>query len=349
MSVGGIVIGGESPIAIQSMTNTPSSDFDATLDQVRRLESAGCDIVRIAVPDVACAAVFDHIKRRGVKVPLVADVHFDYRIAVECAASGADKIRINPGNIGSRDRIKAVADACRAKGIPIRVGVNSGSLQKDILAKFGGVTPQALAESALENARELERVDFNDIVIAVKSSDVAAMIRANEIVAEACDYPIHIGVTEAGTPTRGVIKSAIGISSLLMCGVGDTVRVSLTADPVREVEAARAILEYSGAAPAPMIEIVSCPTCGRTCIDLIGVANEFEEKIAGYRPSRPIKVAVMGCAVNGPGEAREADVGLAGGKGKALIFKHGEPAYTVPAEKAVDALIEEVKNITGAG
>ena len=346
ITVGSVKIGADNAVSVQSMTNTKTSDFAATLAQVKALAVAGCDIVRIAVPDAECAGIFDYLKTNGVSVPLVADVHFDYKIAVRCAESGADKIRINPGNIGSSDRVKAVADACRARRIPIRVGVNSGSLQKDILEKFGGVTPRALAESAMRNAQELERFDFDDIVIAVKSSNVLAMIEANEIIADACDYPIHLGVTEAGSPSRGVIKSSIGISSLLLRGIGDTVRVSLTADPLKEVEAARAILEYCGRAEKSMIEVVSCPTCGRTSIDLIATVNDFEEKVKGIELKKPIKVAIMGCAVNGPGEAREADVGLAGGDGKALIFKNGEPAFTVSIEKAVDSLIEEIKALS---
>lgn len=345
VKIGSVKIGGGNPIAVQSMTNTKTSDFEATFKQVRSLSEAGCDIVRIAVPQIECAPIFSYIKEKGIDTPLVADIHFDYKIALACVDCGVDKIRINPGNIGADDRIKAVADACAAHGIPIRVGVNSGSLEKKVLEEHGEVNAEALAESALDNIRLLERFGYEDIVVAAKSSDVPTMLTVNEILAEQCECPIHLGVTEAGSPSRGIIKSSVGIGSLLTRGIGDTIRVSLTADPIEEVRAAKAILEYCGLAENDGIEVVSCPTCGRTNIDLIGLVSEFERRIPEIKRKGALKVALMGCVVNGPGEAREADIGIAGGIGEALIFKHGEPLYKVSDSHAVDALIDEINRM----
>ncbi len=344
--VGEILLGGGNPIPVQSMTNTDTHDVAATLAQVRALAAAGCEIVRLAVPDLAAAETFSALKRAGVTVPLVADIHFDYRIALAAIEAGADKIRINPGNIGSRDRVLSVASAARERGIPIRIGVNSGSLEKSILEKYGAPTPEALAESALYHASLLEDVGFEDIVISVKASDVAGMIRANRILAEKTDYPLHLGVTEAGGLRAGMIKSAVGIGSLLADGIGDTIRVSLTADPVHEVPAARDILASLGLDPTRRLDIVSCPTCGRTKIDLIPLLAEFEECLdrEGLR-SLPLKVAFMGCAVNGPGEAREADIGIAGGDGEALLFRHGEIIGKYPASEIVKVLVSAIKQL----
>ena len=296
------------------MLNVPSTDVEGSVRQAKALEAAGCELIRAAVPDQAAVRLIAALKE-AVSVPIVADIHFDYRLALESAAAGVDKIRINPGNIGDDSRVKAVADACRTRGIPIRVGVNSGSVEKEILAKYGGPTPEALVESALYHASLLERFDFHDIVLSLKSSTVDSTIRAYELCAARCDYPLHLGVTEAGTARMGLIKSAIGIGSLLQRGIGDTIRVSLTADPVEEVRAGQDILRALGLRPGP--QLVSCPTCGRTRIDLISIANEVERRLASCRKN--IKVAVMGCVVNGPGEAREADVGIAGGKGEGLL------------------------------
>lgn len=344
--VGGLPLGGGSPILVQSMTNTDTHDVAATLAQVRALEAAGCDIVRLAVPDLAAAETFSALKEAGVTVPLVADIHFDYRIALASIEAGADKIRINPGNIGSRERVLAVARAAGARGVPIRIGVNSGSLEKSILERHGAPTPEALAESALYHASLLEEVGFSDIVISVKASDVAGMIRANRILAEKTDYPLHLGVTEAGGLRAGRIKSAVGIGALLADGIGDTVRVSLTADPVHEVPAARDILASLGLDPTRRLDVVSCPTCGRTKIDLIPLLSEFEARLdkEGLR-SLPIKVAFMGCAVNGPGEAREADIGIAGGDGEALLFRRGEIIGKYPASEIVSVLISAIKRL----
>lgn len=344
--VGHLTLGGASPILVQSMTNTDTHDAKKTLEQVRALERAGCDVVRLAVPDLAAAETFRILKREGVGVPLVADIHFDYRIALAAIEAGADKIRLNPGNIGSRERILAVADAARERGLPIRIGVNSGSLQKHILAKHGAPTGEALAESALCHAQLLEEVGFSDIVISVKASDVRGMIEANRILARETDYPLHLGVTEAGGLRTGMIKSAVGIGALLADGIGDTVRVSLTADPVNEVPAARDILASLGLDPSRRLDIVSCPTCGRTRIDLIPLLSEFEDRLdrEGLR-SLPIKVAFMGCAVNGPGEAREADIGIAGGDGEALLFRHGETVGKYPAAEIVGVLVDAIREM----
>lgn len=344
--VGSVRIGGSNPVAVQSMTNTRG--FEATLAQMQALEAAGCDIIRMAVPDMETAETLYKLKNAGIGMPIVADIHFDYRLAIAAADAGADKIRINPGNIGSAERTRAVAQKCREKGIAIRVGVNSGSLDKEKLAKFGGVTPEALAESALENVRLLEACDFTDVVIAVKSSSPYKMAAANRIVAEAVDYPIHLGVTEAGTASLGAVKGAAGIGGLLLTGVGDTLRVSLTADPVEEVKAGIAILKACGFYEKNTVELVSCPTCGRTKINLIPIAEEFERRAAGLRLSRPVKAAVMGCVVNGPGEAADADVGIAGGDGEAVLFSHGKIIRKIPESGIVDALLDEVKKIGGA-
>ena len=344
ITVGNVKIGGGSPIVIQSMANTDPHDIEATFRQVMALAEAGCEVVRLAVPDEQSAGVFRELKARGVKVPLVADIHFDYRIALAAAAAGADKIRINPGNIGSRERTKAVVDACRERKIPIRIGVNSGSVEREILEKYGAPTAEALAESALLHARILEELDFYDIALSVKSSDVMTTVAANRILAKKTDYPLHLGVTEAGARERGRIKSSIGIGTLLAEGIGDTVRVSLTENPIEEVEAARQILSVLGLTNRGGMEIVSCPTCGRTKIDLIGLSEEFERRAkAEGLFSMNIKVAVMGCAVNGPGEAREADIGIAGGNGDGLIFKQGKTVKRVPEERLIDELIQEIK------
>lgn len=340
VNIGNVTIGGGSPIAVQSMLNVPAGDVAGSVAQARALEAAGCDIIRAAVPDREAVRLVPAIKA-AVSVPLVADIHFDYRIALDCVAAGVDKIRLNPGNIGGEDRVKQVADACRAAGVPIRIGVNSGSLEKHILAKYGAPTPQALVDSALYHARLLEKFDFTDIVVSIKSSHVPTMIEAYRLAAEQLGCPLHLGVTEAGTARMGLIKSAVGIGSLLCDGIGDTIRVSLTADPVEEVRAARDILKAVGRGRGP--EIVSCPTCGRTKIDLISLAGRVEEALAGCR--KDIKVAVMGCVVNGPGEAREADIGIAGGNGEALLFKKGAPVGKYPEDRIVDVLLEEIEKL----
>ena len=342
--VGGLTIGGTSPIPVQSMTNTDPRDREATLRQVRALVAAGCDIVRLAVPDAGAAAIFSYLKEQGVTVPLVADIHFDHKLALESVAAGADKIRINPGNVGSREKVAEVVRACRSAGVPIRIGVNGGSLEKMLLAKYGAPTAEAVAESALGHARILESLDFYDTVISVKSSDVRTMIEANRILAQKTDYPLHLGVTEAGGLGRGVVKGAVGIGTLLAEGIGDTVRVSLTADPVEEVRAAREILSALALDPKAGIEVISCPTCGRTKIDLIPLLAEFEKGLdeRGLR-GKKLKVAFMGCAVNGPGEAREADLGIAGGDGEALLFRRGETVAKYKADKIVGILLDEIE------
>ncbi len=344
VSVGRIAIGGDAPLSIQSMTNTDTHNIAATLKQVRALEAAGCDIVRLAIPDLEAAETLAALKDAGVKVPLVADIHFDYRIALRCAALGVDKIRINPGNIGSDERVREVVAACRDAGIPIRIGVNSGSLEKKILEKHGAPTPEALCESALYHAGLLERFGFSDIVISIKTTNVPDMIAANRRLAELCPYPLHLGVTEAGLYERGLVRSAIGIGALLCDGIGDTLRVSLTDDPVAEVAAAKKILNAADIEGVRGMNIISCPTCGRTKVDLIGLASEFE-KAAGREGllDLPIDVALMGCAVNGPGEAREADIGIAGGVGEALLFEKGEIICKLPEDRVVEALIARIK------
>lgn len=340
LNVGGVAIGGGSPISIQSMLNVPAADVVGNVRQARELETAGCEILRVAIPNRQSVRLIPAIKE-ATTIPLVADIHFDYRLALESVEAGIDKIRINPGNIGSDDRVKAVADACRSHGVPIRIGVNSGSLEKEILAKHGGPTAEALCESAMYHASLLEKYDFNDIVLSMKSSRVDTMIEAYELASQACDYPLHLGVTEAGTERMGLIKSAIGIGSLLQRGVGDTIRVSLTADPVREIVAAMDILRALNLRSG--VQMVSCPTCGRTNIDLIAIAGEVERRLASCK--KPITVAVMGCAVNGPGEAREADIGIAGGNGVGLIFKKGEIVRRVPEDRLVDSLMEEIESL----
>lgn len=344
VKVGGIGIGGNNRISIQSMTNTDTHDLEATYNQVRRLEEAGCDIIRITAPDLDSVSTFAALKARGVKAPLVADIHFDYKIALAVAKAGVDKIRINPGNIGDKDKIRQVVEACRERSIPIRIGVNSGSLEKTILAKYGSPTAEALAESALYHASLLREMDFSDILISVKSSDVMTMIRANRILAEKTDYPLHLGVTEAGARNRALIKSSIGVGTLLAEGIGDTLRVSLTDDPVEEIYAAREILAALSISENRGMDIVSCPTCGRTKIDLISLLSDFEGRVRSEGlDKKNIKVALMGCVVNGPGEAREADIGIAGGKGEALLFKKGEIIRKINEESIIDELISEIK------
>lgn len=341
VTAGNVKIGSGNKITVQSMLNVPAHNIEGNVAQAVELEKAGCEIVRLTVPDLEAVKTLYAVKN-AVKIPVVADIHFDYKCALESVAAGVDKIRINPGNIGSDDRIKAVADACRQKNIPIRIGVNSGSLEKDLLKKYGRVTPEALCESALRHASLLEKFDFTDIVISIKSSDVPTMVAAYRLVAEQCDYPLHLGVTEAGTKHMGMLKSAAGIGSLLLDGIGDTIRVSLTADPVAEVAAGFDILKAVGI-KKDCPQIVSCPTCGRTKIDLISLAEKIEEELA--KVHKPIKVAVMGCAVNGPGEAKEADIGVAGGDGFGLIFKHGEILKKVPEDKIVEELLKEIDNL----
>ncbi len=327
-------------IYVQSMLNTPSYDIEASVRQAKCLEEAGCDIIRAAIPDEKALELIPAIKKE-VSVPLVADIHFDYRLALKSAELGIDKIRINPGNIGGQDRVKAVAEICRQKNIPIRIGVNSGSLEREILAKYGAPTAEALVESALGHAALLEQCDFDDIVISIKSSDVKTMIDAYRLLAQKCEYPLHLGVTEAGTARMGLIKSAVGIGSLLCDGIGETIRVSLTADPVEEVYAAKDILKAVGKGSG--VKLVSCPTCGRTRIDLISLAQKVEAAIKDL--DKDITVAVMGCVVNGPGEAREADIGIAGGDGCAVLFKKGEVIRKIPEDKILEELIAEIKAV----
>lgn len=346
IKIGRTRIGGAAPIAIQSMTNTDTHDMEATYKQVRALERAGCDIVRITVPDLEAAQTVTYLKEKGLEVPIVADIHFDYRVAVRCAELGVDKIRINPGNIGDSDRVRAVCEACKSRNIPIRIGVNGGSLEKHILARYGAPTPEALCESARYHIALLEKFDFYDTVISMKISDPYKMLAANRLISETCDYPLHLGVTEAGGAERGLLKSAVGIGGLLCDGIGDTVRVSLTADPIEEVIAARKILQAVGVDGQSGMDIVSCPTCGRTKIDLIPLVAELER--AAEREgllNLPIKVAVMGCVVNGPGEAREADIGIAGGNGEAVLIRRGEIVRKLPENEIVEALICEIKKI----
>lgn len=339
--VGGIPVGGGAPVSIQSMTNTPTHDVEATLAQIRALAAAGCDIVRVAVPDMAAAEAIGALKA-GSPVPLVADIHFDYRLALVAAEQGIDKIRINPGNIGAPERVEAVARACMERHIPIRIGVNGGSLEKQLLEKYGGPTPEALVESALGHARLLEVYDFHDICISLKSSNVSTTARAYRLMAKKYDYPLHLGVTEAGTPDMGIIKSAAGIGGLLALGIGDTFRVTLTADPVEEIAVARKILKAVGLRREGP-ELISCPTCGRTKIDLIPMARRVEELLKTV--DKPITVAVMGCVVNGPGEARHADVGIAGGQGEGVLFKKGEIVAKVPEDRLVEELMKLIDTL----
>lgn len=340
--MGGVLVGGGAPISIQSMTNTPTHDVEATLSQIRALAAAGCDIVRVAVPDMRAAQAIGALKA-GSPVPLVADIHFDYRLALEAAEQGIDKIRINPGNIGAPERVEAVAKACKERGIPIRVGVNGGSLEKELLAKYGGPIPEAMVESALGHIKLLERYGFEDICVSLKASSVPATMRAYQLMAQKYDYPLHLGVTEAGTRDLGELKAAAGIGGLLAQGVGDTLRVSLTADPVEEVFAARRILKAIGLRREGP-ELISCPTCGRTQVNLIAMARQVEELLKDV--DKPITVAVMGCVVNGPGEASHADVGLAGGRGEGVLFKHGRiVANKVPEDQLVPELMKLIETL----
>jgi (E)-4-hydroxy-3-methylbut-2-enyl-diphosphate synthase len=340
IDIGGVKIGGGNPIAIQSMTNTKTQDVEATVAQILALEKAGCDIVRCTVPDEEAARALKEIKAR-VHIPIVADIHFDYKMAIAAIENGADKIRINPGNIGGQDKIKAVVDAAKAHGVPIRVGVNSGSLEKELIEKYGGVTAQGLVESALDKVRMIEECGYDNIVISIKSSDVMMCIEAYELVSQKSNYPLHVGITEAGTAFSGTIKSSVGLGVILSKNIGDTIRVSLTDDPVREVEAAKQILKALGLRKGG-VEIVSCPTCGRTQIDLIGLANQVEKMASNY--DLDIKIAVMGCVVNGPGEAKEADIGIAGGKGCGVLIKHGEIVKKVDEAALLSALKFELDN-----
>lgn len=336
-----IYVGGDSKIAVQSMTNTDTRDVEATLNQIRALMVAGCDIIRCAVPDMEAAEAMKEITRQ-IPIPVVADIHFDYRLALKSIENGISKLRINPGNIGGNDKVRMLADACKDKGIPIRIGVNSGSLEKDILAKYKKVTPEGLVESAMRHVELLENHNFHDIIISIKSSDVMTMMNSYRLLSKTVDYPLHLGVTEAGTPWRGTIKSSIGIGGLLSEGIGDTIRVSLTGDSIDEIKVGREILKATGHLKEG-IEFVSCPTCGRTQIDLIGIANQVEEALKDSKKN--IKVAVMGCVVNGPGEAREADIGIAGGNGFGLIFKKGLIIRKVKEEELVIALLEEIEKM----
>ena len=341
--IGDRKIGGGNPILIQSMTNTKTEDVEATVAQILALEKAGCEIIRCTVPTEEAAKALREIKKQ-IHIPLVADIHFDYRMAIAAIENGADKIRINPGNIGSAEKVKAVVDAAREREIPIRVGVNSGSLEKPLLEKYGGVTAEGIVESALDKVRMIEELDYRNLVISIKSSDVLMCVKAHELLADRTDYPLHVGITEAGTVRSGSIKSAIGLGLILSKGIGDTIRVSLTGDPVEEIRSARLILRTLGLRKGG-VEVVSCPTCGRTQIDLIGLASKVEALVEDY--PLDIKVAVMGCAVNGPGEAREADLGIAGGRGEGLLIKKGEIIRKVPEDQLLNALKYELDNWTG--
>lgn len=338
--IGNKVIGGGNPILIQSMTNTKTENAEATVRQIKQLETAGCDIIRVAVPTMEAAEAIAEIKKQ-ITIPLVADIHFDYRLAIAAMEYGADKIRINPGNIGDMEKVKAVVDMAKKKNIPIRVGVNSGSLEKHILEKYGRVTAEGIVESALDKVKIIEDLGYDNLVISIKSSDVLMCVRAHEIIANKTKYPLHVGITESGTVTSGNIKSAIGIGLILHQGIGDTIRVSLTGDPVEEIASAKLILKTLGLRKGG-ISVVSCPTCGRTQIDLIGLAGKVEKMVANY--DLDIKVAVMGCVVNGPGEAKEADIGIAGGIGEGLLIKKGEVVRKVPEEQLLDTLEEELKH-----
>ena len=341
LMVGAVPVGGGAPVSIQSMCSTKTDDVEATAAQILALEAAGCEIIRVAVPDQAAAEAVDKLKER-IHIPLVADIHFNYKYAIACAERGVDAIRINPGNIGGEDRVKAVADCCRVHNIPIRIGVNGGSLEKEILAKYGKICPEAMVESAFGHIRLLNQFDFDNICLSLKSSSVPVTMQAYRLMRERSDYPLHLGVTEAGTVKMGTLKSAVGIGGLLALGIGDTIRVSLSADPVEEVYAARDILKAAGVRrDGP--ELVSCPTCGRTKIDLIGLANQVEERLKGVE--KPITVAVMGCVVNGPGEASAADCGIAGGAGEGLLFQKGKIIRKVPQERLIDELFALIESL----
>ena len=340
VNIGGVKIGGGNPVAIQSMTNTKTSDINATIEQIYNLEKAGCDIIRCAVPDMEAAKALKEIKK-AIHIPLVADIHFDYKLAIAAIENGADKIRINPGNIGDKDKVRAVASAAKERNIPIRVGVNSGSLEKEIIKEYGGVTADGLVKSALLQVKAVEDMGYDNLVISIKSSDVLMCIKAHEIIAKQTDYPLHVGITESGTMLSGNIKSAIGLGNILCQGIGDTIRVSLTEDPVQEVVSAKLILRTLGLRKGG-VTVVSCPTCGRTQINLIKLANEVEQMVQNIIIDKELKVAVMGCAVNGPGEAKEADLGIAGGKGEGLLIRKGEIIKKVPEDKLLDVLKEEI-------
>ena len=341
INVGGVPVGGGAPVTIQSMCNTPTQDVEATVAQIKRLEVAGCEIIRVAVPDMPAAEAVGEIRKR-ISIPLVVDIHFDYTLALESVKQGCDAVRINPGNIGGPDKVAAVADACKGKGLPIRIGVNGGSLEKPLLAKYGGVTPEALVESAFGHIKLLEDCGFDHICVSLKSSSVPITMKAYQLMAKESDFPLHIGVTETGTPKMGLLKSAVGIGGLLALGIGDTLRVSLSADPVEEVYAARDILKAAGIRKDGP-ELISCPTCGRTKIDLISLAHEVEQRLQTV--DKPITVAVMGCVVNGPGEASAADVGIAGGIGEGLLFKKGEIVKKVPQEQLVEELFRLIETL----
>lgn len=340
--IGDRVIGGGNPVLIQSMCNTKTQDIEATVAQIKALTIAGCDIIRVAVPDMEAAKALKEIKKQ-IAIPLVADIHFDYRLAIASIEAGADKIRINPGNIGSEDRVRAVVEKAKEYNIPIRVGVNSGSLEKNLIEKYGGVTAQGIVDSALQKVRMIEELGYDNLVISIKSSDVIMCIKAHELISEQTDYPLHVGITESGTLVSGTIKSSVGLGVILFEGIGDTIRVSLTGDPLEEVKTARLILKSLGLRRGG-VEVVSCPTCGRTRIDLISLANQVEEMVSKF-DHLDVKVAVMGCVVNGPGEAREADIGIAGGVGEGLLIKKGEVIRKVPEDQLLMALQEELMNM----
>lgn len=337
--IGNCIIGGGHPVAIQSMTNTKTEDVEATVAQILKLEAAGCEIIRCAVPTMEAAEALKEIKKQ-IHIPLVADIHFDYRLAIAAIENGADKIRINPGNIGDESRVKAVVDKAKEYGIPIRVGVNSGSLEKELLEKYGGVTAEGIVESAMDKVRMIERLGYDNLVVSIKSSDVLMCVKAHELIARECPYPLHVGITESGTVLSGNIKSSVGLGIILYQGIGDTIRVSLTGDPLEEIKSAKLILKTLGLKKGG-IEVVSCPTCGRTKIDLIGLANQVENMVADI-PLDDVKVAVMGCVVNGPGEAREADIGIAGGIGEGLLIKKGQVVKKVKEEELLETLRQEL-------
>ncbi len=340
IQIGNRKIGGGNPVLIQSMTNTRTEDVEATVAQILRLEAAGCEIIRSTVPTIEAAKAIGEIKKQ-IHIPIVADIHFDYKMAIAAIENGADKIRINPGNIGSRDKVEAVVNAARERGIPIRVGVNSGSLEKDLVEKYGGVTAEGIVESALDKVHMIEELGYDNLVVSIKSSDVMMCVSAHEILAEKINYPLHVGITESGTVTSGNIKSSVGLGIILYQGIGDTIRVSLTGDPVEEIKSAKLILRTLGLRKGG-IEVVSCPTCGRTRIDLIGLANQVENMVQDIPLN--LKVAVMGCAVNGPGEAKEADIGIAGGVGEGLLIKKGEIIRKVPEAELLETLRQELLN-----